>query len=177
MRIISGKNKGQRISFPKNLPVRPTTDIAKEGLFNIISNNYSFEDISVIDLFAGSGNISYEFYSRGAQKVLAVDNNSKCTNFIIKQSKSLEMNISVVKRNVYKFLEHNIVNTDIFFADPPYSTDMQKLNSIVELVINSEMLNDQGVLIIEHFKKINFSDHKRIVDSRTYGDSSFSFFK
>ena len=177
MRIISGKNKGQRISFPKNLPVRPTTDIAKEGLFNIISNNYNFEDISVIDLFAGSGNISYEFYSRGAQKVLAIDNNSKCINFITKQSKSLEMNISVVKRNVYKFLEHNIVNADIFFADPPYSTDMQKLNSIIELVVNSQMLNVQGVLIIEHFKKINFSDHKRIVDSRTYGDSSFSFFK
>ena len=177
MRIISGKNKGQRISFPKNLPVRPTTDIAKEGLFNIISNNYNFEDISVIDLFAGSGNISYEFYSRGVQKVLSVDNNSKCTNFIIKQSKSLEMGISVVKRNVYKFLEHNRVNADIFFADPPYSTDMQKLNSIIELVVNSQMLNDQGVLIIEHFKKINFSDHKRIVDSRTYGDSSFSFFK
>jgi 16S rRNA (guanine(966)-N(2))-methyltransferase RsmD len=177
MRIISGKNKGQRISFPKNLPVRPTTDMAKEGLFNIISNNYNFEDISVIDLFAGSGNISYEFYSRGVQKVLAIDNNSKCTSFIIKQSKSLKMNISVVKRNVYKFLENNRVNADIFFADPPYSIDIQKLNSIIELVVNSEMLNDQGVLIIEHFKKINFSDHKRIVDSRTYGDSSFSFFK
>ena len=177
MRIISGKNKGQRISFPKNLPVRPTTDMAKEGLFNIISNNYNFEHISVIDLFAGSGNISYEFYSRGVQKVLAIDNNSKCTSFIIKQSKSLKMNISVVKRNVYKFLENNRVNADIFFADPPYSIDIQKLNSIIELVVNSEMLNDQGVLIIEHFKKINFSDHKRIVDSRTYGDSSFSFFK
>jgi 16S rRNA (guanine(966)-N(2))-methyltransferase RsmD len=177
MRIISGKNKGQRISFPKNLPVRPTTDMAKEGLFNIISNNYNFEDISVIELFAGSGNISYEFYSRGVQKVLAIDNNSKCTSFIIKQSKSLKMNISVVKRNVYKFLENNRVNADIFFADPPYSIDIQKLNSIIELVVNSEMLNDQGVLIIEHFKKINFSDHKRIVDSRTYGDSSFSFFK
>ena len=177
MRIISGKNKGQRISFPKNLPVRPTTDMAKEGLFNIISNNYNFEDISVIDLFAGSGNISYEFYSRGVQKVLAIDNNSKCTSFIIKQSKSLKMNISVVKRNVYKFLENNRVNADIFFADPPYSIDIQKLNSIIELVVNSQMLNDQGVLIIEHFKKINFSDHKRIVDSRTYGDSSFSFFK
>jgi len=177
MRIISGKNKGQRISFPKNLPVRPTTDMAKEGLFNIISNNYNFEDISVIDLFAGSGNISYEFYSRGVQKVLAIDNNSKCTSFIVKQSKSLKMNISVVKRNVYKFLENNRVNADIFFADPPYSIDIQKLNSIIELVVNSEMLNDQGVLIIEHFKKINFSDHKRIVDSRTYGDSSFSFFK
>jgi 16S rRNA (guanine(966)-N(2))-methyltransferase RsmD len=177
MRIISGKNKGQRISFPKNLPVRPTTDMAKEGLFNIISNNYNFEDISVIDLFAGSGNISYEFYSRGVRKVLAIDNNSKCTSFIIKQSKSLKMNISVVKRNVYKFLENNRVNADIFFADPPYSIDIQKLNSIIELVVNSEMLNDQGVLIIEHFKKINFSDHKRIVDSRTYGDSSFSFFK
>ena len=177
MRIISGKNKGQRISFPKNLPVRPTTDMAKEGLFNIISNNYNFEDISVIDLFAGSGNISYEFYSRGVQKVLAIDNNSKCTSFIIKQSKSLKMNISVVKRNVYKFLENNRVNADIFFADPPYSENMKKLNSIIELVLNSEMLNDKGVLIIEHFKKINFLDHKRIVDSRTYGDSALSFFK
>ena len=177
MRIISGKNKGKIIIAPKHLPVRPTTDMAKEGLFNIILNNYNFEDISVIDLFAGSGNISYEFYSRGVQKVLAIDNNSKCTSFIIKQSKSLKMNISVVKRNVYKFLEHNRVNADIFFADPPYSTDMQKLNSIIELVVNSQMLNDQGVLIIEHFKKINFSDHKRIVDSRTYGDTSFSFFK
>jgi len=177
MRIISGENKGQRISFPKNLPVRPTTDIAKEGLFNIISNNYNFNEISVIDLFAGSGNISYEFYSRGVQKILAVDNNYKCTCFITKQSKSLEMNISVVKRNVYEFLQHNRVNADIFFADPPYSENMKKLNSIIELVLNSEMLNDKGVLIIEHFKKINFLDHKRIVDSRTYGDSSFSFFK
>ena len=105
MRIISGKNKGQRIIFPKNLPVRPTTDMAKESIFNILSNKFSFKNISVIDLFSGSGNISYEFYSRGVKSIYTIDNNFKCIDFINAKKKDLNMNIYTIKNDVFKYLK------------------------------------------------------------------------
>ena len=105
MRIISGDYKGRKIIFPKNLPVRPTTDMAKESIFNILNNKYTFNKVSILDLFSGSGNISYEFYSRGVKDVLAVDNSLKCINFIKKESSRLGMNISVIKADVFKFFK------------------------------------------------------------------------
>ena len=176
MRIISGDYKGQKIIFPKNLPVRPTTDIAKESIFNILSNKYDFNNISILDLFAGSGNISYEFYSRGSKDVLAVDNNLKCVNFVKKESKRLGMNISVIKTDVFKFFK-NKVKVDVIFADPPYSIDTKKLNLIIKLVFNNQVLNENGTFILEHYKKIDFTEHKNFKETRTYGDSSFSFFE
>ena len=176
MRIISGDYKGQKIIFPKNLPVRPTTDMAKESIFNILNNRYSFNEISILDLFSGSGNISYEFYSRGVKDVLAVDNNLKCINFIIKESRRLKMDISIIKADVFKFFK-NKVKVDIIFADPPYSMDIEKMEQIIELTLKNNFLNENGALILEHYKKTNFLEHKNLIETRTYGDSSFSFFR
>ena len=175
MRIISGDYKGQKIIFPKNLPVRPTTDIAKESIFNILNNKYSFNEISILDLFAGSGNISYEFYSRGVKDVLAVDSNLKCINFIKKESSRLRMNISIIKADVFKFFKTKL-KVDVIFADPPYSMDTKKLHLIIELIHKNHFLKENGTFILEHYKKIDFSEHKNLIESRTYGDSSFSFF-
>ena len=120
MRIISGKNRGKKIIIPKNLPVRPTTDQSKEAVFNIINNSYYFEDLNVLDLFSGSGNISYEFASRGVKNIRCVDNNSNCTMFINKISNELNFNLKVTKNSTLKYLTSCLEQFDIIFFDPPY---------------------------------------------------------
>ncbi|MDA9213541.1 RsmD family RNA methyltransferase, partial [Flavobacteriaceae bacterium] len=115
MRIISGKNRGKKIIIPKNLPVRPTTDQSKESIFNIINNSYYFEDLKVLDLFSGSGNISYEFASRGVKKIRCVDQNSNCVRFINKTSKELNFNLKVTKCNAVKYLLSCLEQFDIIF--------------------------------------------------------------
>ena len=119
MRIISGKNRGKKIIIPKNLPVRPTTDQSKEAVFNIINNSYYFEDLNVLDLFSGSGNISYEFASRGVKNIRCVDNNSNCTMFINKISNELNFNLKVTKNSTLKYLTSCLEQFDIIFFDPP----------------------------------------------------------
>ena len=120
MRIISGKYKGKRLIAPKKLPVRPTTDMAKEGLFNILRNQYNFSSISVIDLFAGTGNISYEFISRGTRTITTVDSHYACLGYIITVAKELDTPIETIKSDVYSYLEKVKRKADIIFADPPY---------------------------------------------------------
>tara|TARA_B100000427_G_scaffold39900_1_gene28750 strand:- start:127 stop:657 length:531 start_codon:yes stop_codon:yes gene_type:complete len=176
VRIISGKYKGQKIIYPKNLPVRATTDMAKEGIFNILSNKFDLKKMSVLDLFSGSGNISYEFYSRGVKSISAIDNNFKCIKFIQMKKKDLNMDISIIRSDVFKYLRDEL-NTDIIFADPPYSMEKEKIELIIELVFNNAILNDNGILILEHYKKYDFSNHNSFMQKRTYGDSSFSFFE
>ena len=120
MRIISGKHKSRRLTAPKNLPVRPTTDMAKESLFNILNNTYYFDSISVIDLFSGTGNISYEFASRGTKTIYAIDAHFGCIKYISNTAKELDLPIHTFKSDVYKFLEKTALQTDVIFADPPY---------------------------------------------------------
>jgi 16S rRNA (guanine966-N2)-methyltransferase len=110
MRIISGINKGRKINAPKKLPVRPTTDQAKEALFNIISNSYFFSELSVLDLFTGTGNISYEFASRGSKKITCVDSNKSCIKFVEKISNDLSLNLNIIKSDVYTYLKKNNAN-------------------------------------------------------------------
>src|SRR5690606_9887576 len=142
MRIISGKHKGRRLTAPKKLPVRPTTDLAKEALFNIVNNNYYFEDIAFLDLFAGTGNISYEFSSRGCNKITAVDADYGCIQFIGKTAKELDLDIQVIKSDVFKFLEKAKMEADIIFADPPYDFSDEQFGKIVELVFSNAFLSD-----------------------------------
>lgn len=177
MRIVSGKHKSRRITAPKNLPTRPTTDIAKEALFNILNNHYYFEDLTVIDLFAGIGSISFEFASRGTQHITSVDKHYACVKFIQSISEKLEMNISSIKSDVYKFLEKTKLTADIIFADPPYSFEDEQFQTIVELVFLGNMLNTNGLLIIEHSKNTDLSNHTRYSYSKRYGGSMFSFFE
>ena len=175
MRIISGKHRGRKIIAPSNMPVRPTTDQAKESLFNIIHNRFYYEDIEVLDLFSGTGNIAYEFCSRGAKKVLAVELNFKCSSFIKKTVETLNMaNFEVIQSDVFRFLKHTDRKFDLIFADPPY--DMEGISTIPDLVFSSNMLNKEGWLIIEHSKEINFSSSPNLCDHRNYGKVNFSFF-
>ena len=176
MRIISGKLKGRRISAPKNLPVRPTTDMAKESLFNILNNLYYFDAISVIDLFSGTGNISYEFASRGTQEIYAIDGNFNCVRFIHKTAKELDLPINPYKSDVFKFLEKTSMTADVIFADPPYNMEVEQFLKIVDVVFAKNMLNEGGALIIEHSKHMNLSEQDQFSYSKKYGGSVFSFF-
>ncbi len=177
MRIISGKYKSKRISAPKNLPVRPTTDMAKESLFNILNNLYYFDSISVLDLFAGTGNISYEFASRGTETIYAVDGHYGCVKFINQTAKELDLDITTFKSDVFKFLEKTTIKTDIIFADPPYDFEDSQFLKIADIVFEKELLNEEGTLIIEHSKHTDISSHPKLSYEKRYGGSVFSFFE
>ena len=176
MRIISGKYKRRLIKPPKDLPVRPTTDMARESLFNILENKTDFEGKSVLDLFSGTGAVSYEFVSRGCKDVLAVDSNFKCVQFIKKTASEFEMkDLLTIKGDVFKFLSRTKSSFDIIFADPPY--DLENLDTIPELVFSNNLLNENGIFILEHPKIYDFSNHPKFVDHRKYGKVNFSFFE
>lgn len=177
MRIISGKHKGRRLVAPSKLPVRPTTDMAKEALFNILNNQYHLSNVSVLDLFAGTGNISYEFAARGSEEVTAVDGNFDCVKFIKKTAAELEFPIITIKSDVYKYLANASVKADLIFADPPYNFEKTEFEKIAELVFANNMLNEGGQLIIEHSKHTDLSDVANFSNSRKYGSSVFSFFE
>ncbi|SNY99467.1 RsmD family RNA methyltransferase [Flagellimonas pacifica] len=176
MRIISGKYKGRRLTAPKKLPVRPTTDMAKEALFNILNNRFYFDGLKVIDLFSGTGNISFEFASRGTGEILSVDSFAGCTQYISKISKELDFPIITIKSDVFKFLERTKEKANIIFADPPYNFDRTQFFSIADLVFKNGLLLENGVLIIEHSDQTDLSDHPYFVENRKYGGSIFSFF-
>jgi 16S rRNA (guanine(966)-N(2))-methyltransferase RsmD len=176
MRIISGKYKGRRITAPQNLPIRPTTDMAKESLFNILNNQFHFSSVQVLDLCAGMGNISYEFASRGAQQIISVDENAGCVNFMKKISAELDFPITTIKADIFKYLGNTSQQFDIIFADPPYAFEQSQFDTIVSLVFQKELLKEEGVLIIEHSKNTDFSNHPNFINIRKYGGSHFSFF-
>ncbi|MEZ4841974.1 MAG: 16S rRNA (guanine(966)-N(2))-methyltransferase RsmD [Flavobacteriaceae bacterium] len=177
MRIISGKYKGRRINAPKNLPARPTTDFAKEALFNIINNNYYFEQLSVLDLFAGIGSISYEFASRGAKNIISIDSHFNSIKFIKKTAEELNLPIQPIKSDVFSYLEKTTLKHDIIFADPPYEFTVEQLTKLVSLIFERELLLKEGMLIIEHSKHNDLSENKYFRHSKKYGGSVFSFFE
>lgn len=177
MRIISGKHKGKRLLAPKNLPVRPTTDFAKEALFNILNNYFDFHQISVIDLFAGTGNISYEFASRGTTQITAVEKDSGCVTYISQVSKQLDFPIQTVKSDVYPFLQKTRQSVDVIFADPPYQFTQDQLEAIIHLVFENDLLQPQGLLVIEHPKQLDFTSNPYFMEERKYGGSKFTFFE
>jgi 16S rRNA (guanine(966)-N(2))-methyltransferase RsmD len=177
MRIISGIYKSRKIVAPKNLPVRPTTDMAKESLFNIINNLYYFDAISVLDLFAGTGNISYEFASRGTENITCVDQDFGCIKFINQTAEAFKMQLQVIKSDVYKYLEKATSQHDIIFADPPYSFSEEQFTNIVALVFQNNLLAEDGLLIIEHSKHTDLSKLSQLSYSKSYGGNMFSFFE
>lgn len=177
MRIISGNFKGRRISPPKNLPVRPTTDMSKEALFNILNNHFNFSELTVLELFAGTGSISYEFASRGSSPILCIDGDLGCVNFIKKTAKEFEFDITAIKSDVFKFLEKHKGRYDIIFADPPYGMEQKEFEKIVSLIFENDILEDEGMLILEHSKYTKLDQMPHYSFQKNYGGSVFSFFE
>lgn len=176
MRIISGTYGGRRLSPPKNITARPTTDFAKESLFNLLNNRMDFEGTDMLDLFAGTGGIGLEFVSRGAREVTAVEMAHVQQNFIISTCKQLGIrNLSVIRGDVFKFLSSCRVQYDFIYADPPYA--LERLPEIPTLVLEQGILKEGGWLVLEHGKTNDFSSHPRFVEKRTYGSVNFSFFQ
>lgn len=177
MRIISGQYKGKRLTAPKSLPVRPTTDFAKEALFNILNHRIDFDDVNMLDLFAGTGNISYEFASRGAKEITSVDADFGCVKFISKTADELSFPIRAIKSDVYKYLASAGGTFDVVFADPPYAFTIEQMNSLVESLFANNWINEDGMFIIEHTKHIDLSKILNFTEARKYGGSVFSFFQ
>ena len=174
MRIISGIYGGRRLSPPKNITARPTTDFAKESLFNLLNNRLDFEGIDVLDLFAGTGGIGIECVSRGAREVTAVEIAHVQQNWIISCCKQLGIrNLSVIRGDVFKFLSACRTKYDLIFADPPYA--LERIEDLPDLIL--PLLKENGWLVIEHGKDTDFTSHPRHVETRSYGSVHFSFFQ
>ena len=176
MRIVGGKYKGRIFHPGKKFKARPTTDIAKEGLFNILENRYDFSTKNILDLFSGTGSMAYEFLSRGSASVTLVENNFMHYKFILGVIDQLKIeNAKVFKADVFKFLRKSPETYQIIFADPPF--DLPQLESIPDAVLNTSLLADEGVFILEHPKNYSFSKHTLFKEIRTYGKVNFSFFE
>ncbi len=176
MRIISGKFKGRSIRPPKNLRARPTTDFAKENLFNVLTNLVDYEESDVLDLFSGTGSIAYEFASRGAKSVTSVEVNPVHYRFIRATAKELELaEFYPVHANAFLYLKNCRKTFDIVFADPPY--DDPGTETLPEMVFQQGILNPGGWLILEHSGNADFSGHENFWNTRSYGSVRFSFFK
>ena len=174
MRIISGIFKSRRINPPANLSVRPTTDKAREALFNILMGR-DFEELTILDLFSGTGSVALEFVSRGARDVTAVEQNRDCVQFIAEMEETLDIDeITIEQTNVLKFLHKAPGKYDIIFADPPY--DMDELKTLPDLIFENNLLNENGIFILEHDNHNVFAEHPKIADQRKYGKVHFSFF-
>ena len=175
MRIIGGKYKGRIISPIAGLKARPTTDFARESLFNILNNRVDFESISVLDLFSGTGSIGFEFASRGAEVVHIVEKDSKHIAGIRQTIEKIGFtNIKPIHIDMKTYLKACRFKYDIVFADPPY--ELEWLRSIPDLVIGSNILKDDGYFILEHPKSTDFSRQNNFFEHRNYGNVNFSFF-
>lgn len=164
------------ITPPKNLRARPTTDFAKENLFNVLNNLVDFEELDVLDLFAGTGSISYEFASREARSVTSVEINAVHYNFIRSTAKSFGMdNLHPVKANVFLYLKSCAKQYDLIFSDAPY--DLEGSEQVVDMVFERDLLKEGGIFIFEHSKSKDFSSHPNFVRLRSYGSVQFSIFE
>lgn len=182
MRIISGIYGGRRFEAPKNLQARPTTDIAKESLFNILQNRMDFDEVQALDLFGGTGAISFELLSRGAQKVTCVELGRQQQQFILKVAGELHIGheLNLVRGDVFKFLKSQAVVVpeggcyDLIFADPPYA--LPELSTLPDIILQSNLLKPEGLFILEHGKDHSFADRTGFKELRTYGAVHFSLF-
>lgn len=175
MRIISGAYKGKIINAPLTLSARPTTDFAKTGLFNMLNFRFKFEKLSVLDLFAGTGNISYEFISRGCTSLVAVDKDIHAVKFISDTFKKLNATgADVIHDDVLMFVENAKKNYDVIFADPPYG--ISNHTELITEIFENKLLNANGIFILEHQSKKHFTDCNHFSEERKYGNAAFTFF-
>ena len=177
MRIIGGSLRGKSILPPAGYKARPTTDFAKEGLFNTLNNEFWFEDLAVLDLFGGTGSIAFEFASRGAGEIITVEMNPAHVNFIRKTALALgvDRTVKVLHQNVFDFLDICTKCFDIVFADPPYA--IEGLDTIPDRVLGKGLVAEGGYLILEHPDDYNFAAHPAFVKERKYGNVHFSYFR
>lgn len=176
MRIISGKYRGRHLSPPKNISARPTTDFAKESLFNLLQNRMDFEDVDMLDLFAGTGGIGLEFISRGAREVTAVELAHVQQNFIIQTCKQLGINnLHLIRGDAFKFINSCRLRYDFIYADPPYS--LPQLPLLPDLIFEKQLLRDDGWFVLEHSEYNDFSTLPFFIEQRRYGSVNFSFFQ
>lgn len=176
MRIVSGTLRGRRFSPPDNFSARPTTDFAKENLFNVLNNIIDFEDIKVLDLFSGTGSISYEFASRGCKNITSIELNFKHQQFIAKTIRNLKIDnvVRSLKGDSFKYISSTKEKYDLIFADPPF--DLQEAEALPQLIIEKELLNKNGIFILEHSGKDKYNEHPYFLQTRNYGKVNFTFF-
>lgn len=175
MRIISGLKKGHIIRPPKNLPIRPTTDLSKESLFNILVNNFDLEDCDVLDLFSGGGSISLEFGSRGAKSVTSIDKHPGCTGFLKSEAQKLGFDQEeVIRADVMAYLRNTADTFDIIFCDPPYAFKLYE--EMIRLILDRKLLNEGGWCIVEHHSVTKLDHIPERFDKRAYGQNIMSFF-
>ncbi len=176
MRIISGKYKSRRIDPPSNITARPTTDFAKESLFNVLGNRIDWEETTALDLFGGTGGISFELASRGCPSVICVEKSRLHADFIRKTCTQLGAdNLRVLQADVFTFLASCKIQFDLIFADPPY--EMPQLNTLPDVIFGKNILTEEGLFILEHPRKLDFSAHSHFAEHRSYGNVNFSLFE
>lgn len=176
MRIIGGEHGRRRISPPANMPhTRPTTDVAKEGLFNVISNNLDIEELKTLDLFGGTGSISYELASRGATDLTIIEKDPKMVEFIKKTAVDLKLeNFKVLKLDVFKFIEQCADRFDFIFAGPPYA--LSNIDDLPELIFEKQLLKSKGWFVLEHTPRNDYKKFPFYATERNYGTTIFSIF-
>lgn len=175
MRIVSGICRGRIINPPSNFRARPTTDFAKENIFNVLSNRYDFEGIDALDLFSGTGSISFEFASRGAKSVTSIELDPVHQRFIKETATKLKLEqIRSYKMNAFSFVDSAKVDFDMIFADPPY--DLEGIDALPDMIFKNKMVRENGLFIFEHSKNKDFSAHPNFDEKRTYGSVNFTLF-
>lgn len=178
MRVISGLYKRRRFSVPPNFKARPTTDFAKENLFNVLSNNYfDFEEgITALDLFAGTGSISIELVSRGCDKVVSVEKDPQHLSFIAKVMQEVKTDKCFpIRTDVFRYIEKCYDKFDFIFADPPYA--LKELDTLPTRIFEAGILKEDGILVLEHGKEYDFSADAHFIEHRAYGSVNFTFFR
>ena len=176
MRIIGGRLKGKKINPPAGYKARPTTDFAREGIFNVLDNEYEFEDLKVLDLCGGTGAVAFEFASRGASRVYSVEMARENASFIKTEAMRLGLdNVTMVRANVFDFLDLCHEKFDIIFADPPYA--LEGLESLPDKVFSKDILHQGCYFILEHGDEHSFASHPRFKKEKRYGRVHFSFFE
>ena len=176
MRIVGGKYKGRIFRPNKSFKSRPTTDVAKEGLFNILENRYEFSNKNVLDLFSGTGSIGYEFLSRGCTEATMVEKNFVHYKFILNVLEVLKIkNAKIFKADAFRFVQKTKEQFNFIFADPPF--DLKNFIDVPDAVLKTNILSVNGLFIIEHPKEFNFSKHLYFKEVRNYGKVNFSFFE
>lgn len=175
MRIIGGIHGGRKFHPPARIPARPTTDFAKEGLFNTLNNMISFEGLKTLDIFAGTGSISYELASRGATDLTLIERDRTTVQFINKTMEELKFDgFKILQMNVFKFLNNCLESYDFIFAGPPYA--LKEIDKIPDIIFDKKLLNPEGIFILEHTPRNDYQEHPQFLKMKNYGTTIFTYF-